>query len=242
MKYVNILHLYSKTLDLVGDFKNLDALCMRIRECGCDYAVSRVEFGEEISLEGIDFVYVGHGKCRNLSAVSEHIIQYREEFARAVEAGTVFLVTGSARLLFGQSFETQDGETHEALGLFDYTGKEFDGLTVRDELLHPVFLPEETVFGCVNRSENLYFKGENPTPLFTVERGYSDNERTGGTEGTLYRNFFGTWSLGPVLVRNPCLMREVLRRLLGEDYRDGDYSLEQEALDRVLREIRKSAR
>ena len=72
--------------------------------------------------------------------------------------------------------------------------------------------------------------------------GYSDNEKTGGAEGTLYKNFFGTWSLGPVLVRNPCLMREVLRRLLGEDSRECDYALEQEALDRVLREIRKSAR
>ncbi len=242
MKHVNILHLYSKTLDLTGDFKNLDALCMRIRECGCNYAVSYVEYGEKISLEGYDFIYIGHGKCRNLSAVSEHIIQYREEFTRAFEAGTVFLVTGSARLLFGKSFETLDGKTHDALGLFDYTGKEFDGLTVHDELLHPVFAPEETVFGCVNRSENLYFKGENPSPLFTVEMGYSDNEKTGGTEGTLCKNFFGTWSLGPMLVRNPVMMREILRRLLGEDYRDGDYSLEQEALDRVLHDIHESAK
>lgn len=242
MKNVNILHLYSKTLDLTGDFKNLDALCMRIRECGCKYAVSRVEYGEKIPLENYDFVYIGHGKCRNLSAVSEHIMSYREEFVRAVEGGTVFLVTGSARLLFGKSFETLDGKTHEALGIFNYTGKEFDGLTVHDELLHPVFAPEETVFGCVNRSENLYFEEENPSPLFTVEMGYSDNEKAGGVEGTLYKNFFGTWSLGPVLVRNPFLMQEVLRRLLREDYCEGDYSLEKEALDRVLHDVRESAR
>ncbi|HPR39899.1 MAG TPA: hypothetical protein PKY19_04530 [Oscillospiraceae bacterium] len=242
MKHVNILHLYSKTLDLIGDFKNLDALCMRIRECGCNYSVSCVEYGEKISLEGYNFIYIGHGKCRNLSAVSEHIIQYREEFVRAFEAGTIFLVTGSARLLFGKSFETLDGKTHEALGLFDYTGKEFDGLIVHDELLHPVFAPEETVFGCVNRSENLYFEGENPSPLFTVEMGYSDNEKIGGVEGTLCKNFFGTWSLGPVLIRNPVMMREILRRLLGEDYLEGDYSLEQEALDRVLLEVRESVK
>ena len=50
-------------------------------------------------------------------------------------------------------------------------------------------------------------------------------------------NLFATWALGPVLARNPVMLKEVLRLVLGEDYRETDFSLEQRAVDMILAEI-----
>ena len=59
----------------------------------------------------------------------------------------------------------------------------------------------------------------------------------GAEEGFRKGNLFATWVLGPVLARNPVMLKEVLRLVLGEDYRETDFSLEQRAVDMILAEI-----
>lgn len=99
----------------------------------------------------------------------------------------------------------------------------------------PVFDESVRCYGFVNRTSHL--TGENPYPLFKVLRGPGDGETPNGTEGTLYRNFFGTWQMGPVLVRNPALLREVLHRITGEDCSGLDLSLQERALEITLAEF-----
>ncbi len=236
MRTINILHLYKEAMDLYGDYKNIDVLVKRIQETGNDAVVTEKGMEDSLSFEGFDLVYLGHGKARNLAAVSKHFVPYEKEVKAAVEGGTVFFVTGNARELFGRSFTTAEGETLPGVGLFDYTAVEQNAVFVSDMLAHPTYNESETVYGFANRTA--YLAGENKYPLFKVEKGFGDGESPDGLEGTLYRNFFGTWAMGPALVRNPSLMRELLRRLLGEDYRECDYSLEQKALDLVIEEFK----
>ena len=91
-------------------------------------------------------------------------------------------------------------------------------------------------YGFANRTASLVYPAGNPSPLFRQVSGFGDGDREEGCEGTLYRNFFATWAMGPVLVRNPGLMRELLRRL-GLDPTACDFSLEERALELVLREF-----
>lgn len=119
MKNIRILHLYSNALDLYGDYKNLTVLCQRIAETGNTAEVTEVNLGEVIDPTGYDFVYIGHGKARNLAAVAPHFVRYGEAVRSAIEGGQVWLVTGNARELFGKSFTTPAGETLPGLGLFD---------------------------------------------------------------------------------------------------------------------------
>jgi len=53
----------------------------------------------------------------------------------------------------------------------------------------------------------------------------------------LYRNFFGTWQLGPLLVKNPEILKELLRRLVGEAFRDWNTTAEELALKLTLNEL-----
>lgn len=45
--------------------------------------------------------------------------------------------------------------------------------------------------------------------------------------------------MGPMLARNPSMLRELLHRLLGEDYRECDMRLEEKALALVTAEFDK---
>lgn len=237
MKNIKILHLYSKSLDLYGDYKNLTVLSQRIAEAGGSVEITTAELFEEISFDGFDMVYIGHGKVKNLAAAAEHFCTYGDAAKKAVEDGKLWLVTGNARELFGQSFTTPDGESHQGIGLFDYTGVETDRVFVSDMIGHPTFDKNATVYGFANRTA--YLEGENKYPLFEVIDGFGDGKEPDGKEGTLYKNFFGTWSMGPALARNPALMREILKRLMGEDYQEGNYTLEEKALELVLSEFKK---
>lgn len=237
MRTIQILHLYSMSQDLYGDYKNLHVLCQRIRETGNEVRVTTAELFEELNFDGFNMVYIGHGKARNLAAAADHFVPYGEKVKAAIEGGQLWLVTGNARELFGKSFTTPDGTVKPGIGLFDYTGVETGKVFVSDMMGHPAYDPDAAVYGFANRTA--YLEGENESPLFQVETGFGDGKEPDGKEGTLYRNFFATWSMGPVLVRNPSLMREVLKRLLGEDYRECDFTLEQKALDLVLQEFKK---
>lgn len=235
MKTIHILHLYAQALDLYGDYKNLIVLCNRIRETGNNAVVTTAELGDPIQPDNYDMVYIGHGKARNLAAIAPHFTQYTEAIIAAIESGQLWLVTGSARELFGKHFTTVDGRTIPGIGLFDYVGIETNKVFVSDMIGHPVYDNTATVYGFANRTA--YLEGDNTAPLFEVITGFGDGAQPDGKEGTLYNNFFATWSMGPVLIRNPSLMKELLTRLLGEEANACDFSLEQRALDLVVAEF-----
>ena len=237
MKHIRILHLYSNALDLYGDYKNLTVLQRRIAETGNTSDITEINLDEVIDPTGCDFVYIGHGKARNLAAVAPHFVQYGDTIRTAIEGGQVWFVTGNARELFGQRFTTPTGETLPGIGLFDYTGVETDKVFVSDMLARPAYDENARVYGFINRTA--YLVGENRYPLFTVLSGCGDGETPDGKEGTLYRNFFATWAMGPMLARNPSMLRELLHRLLGEDYRECDMRLEEKALALVTAEFDK---
>ena len=68
MKELKILHLYSDLLDLYGDYTNVTAVRRAAAQLGYESAVTEVQLGEPIDPAGYDFIYIGHGKARNLAA------------------------------------------------------------------------------------------------------------------------------------------------------------------------------
>ena len=152
MKHIRILHLYSNALDLYGDYKNLTVLQRRIAETGNTSDITEINLDEVIDPTGYDFVYIGHGKARNLAAVAPHFVQYGDTIRTAIEGGQVWFVTGNARELFGQRFTTPTGETMPGIGLFDYTGVETNKVFVSDMLAQPVYDENARIYGFINRT------------------------------------------------------------------------------------------
>ncbi len=229
MKKIRILNLYGEALDLNGDGKNVTAFEKRIREMGYEAETETLGVGDKIDFSGYDIVFLTHGKPHNVSAISSDFISYKEDVIDYVESGKVFVVTGSSNMLFGKRFSMLDGKTYEGIGLFDCEAEEFDSLYVSDAVLAPEFAPEEKMFGTYYRCESVKFNAPNETRLFNVLKADSGKGSVGEGEGCRYKNLFATWCLGPVLVRNPIMMKEILHCVLGEDYRETDFSLEEKA-------------
>jgi len=235
MRTIRTLHLYRDLLDLNGDGKNVTALRRRILESENDCRIDYMGLEDELDITEYDLIYIGHGKTKNLAAAAAHFTKYGEHIKEQIENGKTFFVTGNGRELFGKSFTDTCGSTLPGIGLFDYVGVEKNEVFVSDMIGHPIFDENEMIYVFGNRTA--YLEGENKHPLIKVVEGFGDNQKPDGFEGTLYKNFFGTWGVGPVLARNPALMREVLKRCLGDDYIEGDYSLEERALALVLEEF-----
>ena len=236
MKEYKILHLYSDTLDLYGDAFNVTCIQNHVLEMGLSCRVLTANLGEEFDPMAADLIYMGHGKARNLAAVAPHFLSKGDRVKEAVEAGKLFLITGDARLLFGRSFGTFDGREQAGIGLFDYTAVETGQVFTGDVVARAAFDPSLITYGFINRTS--YLVGKNQHPLFQVIQGPGDGDHPDSMEGTLYKNFFGTWQMGPILPRNPGLLREILRRLVGDDFRDYDDALERKALALTLKEFK----
>ncbi len=233
---IKILHLYAEAMDLYGDVKNLEVLCQRIKESGNEVEVTTCDIWDEMQLDGYDMVYMGHGKAKNLAAVQPHFLKNAEQIKAHIENGQLWFVTGNARELLGQTFTTVDNKALEGIGLFEYSGVEQNKVFVADLKGQTAFDEALACYGFANRTAYLKYPNGNQQPLFVQSKGFSDGEGEEGCEGTLYKNFFGTWAMGPVLVRNPGLMKEVLRRL-DIDPEACDFSLEEKALELVLAEF-----
>ncbi len=231
------MNLYGEALDLNGDGKNVTAFEKRIAEMGYEYETDTVEVGEEIDLSGYDIVFMTHGKPHNISAISEHFCQYKDNVLKYIEEGKTFVVTGSANMLLGKSFTDLSGKTYQGIGLFDCTVEEFDSLYVTDALLVPEFAPDKRVFGTYYRCQEVKYNTESKNPLFKVLKADAGKGSVSGTEGERYKNLFATWTLGPILCRNPLVMKEVLHCTLGEDYRETDFSLEEKAVKMIIDEL-----
>lgn len=235
MSTVNILWLYDDLLDLYGDSGNLMILTNRLEQLGVATKVTRLSLRDELDLNLYQMVYIGPGKAKNLAKAAGHLAPYAQLVCEAVAGGLPFLVTGNARLLFGREFTGFDGATYPGVGLFDYTGRETGNVFISDVVACPVFEPQTKGYGFINRTAHI--DGNNGDYLFDVLHGAGDSEAASGHEGNLIHNFFGTWQLGPILVKNPHLLRELLRRLAGDAYRETDDALEQKALELTLAEF-----
>ncbi|MBQ1238311.1 MAG: hypothetical protein IIX70_08535 [Oscillospiraceae bacterium] len=237
MRKVNILWMYDDLLDLYGDWGNLLAIEKGLDAMGIEHETHKKSIGDAVDFAAYDLVYMGPGKARNLEKAAEDLLTRKEEVLSAIESGKLFLVTGNSRLAFGRSFETYSGTTAEGLGLFSCTGTETGNVFISDVLAELAFEKGTESYGFINRTAHL--KGDCGEPLFLVKKGAGDGEgESADKEGSLYKNFFGTWQMGPVLVKNPSLLKELLRRLAGEDYKDFSCQAQELALRLTLVEMK----
>lgn len=230
-KTVNILWLYDELLDLYGDSGNILLLRRRIEGMGYECSVKTVGLGDEIDFSGVDMVYVGPGKHKNLKAAAEHIVKYKDELKAYIDNDGLVLATGSSQVLFGKEY---DGV--ECAGIFDYTAIETGNVNTDDIVAYMADKPNALCYGFVNRTSYLSDESSE-TPAFKIHESTYSKDFPANTEGRIKNNFYGTWMLGPVLVKNPDFAKMFLKKLLGEDFVEYDDALERKALKFTVEEF-----
>ncbi len=233
MNNVKILWLYRDIMDLYGDRGNILALKYQLDTLKVPYTIVDKNLGDDIDFNEYNLVYIGPGKDKNAVKAAEHLSKFKDNLRDAIENGVTFLVTGNAQILFGTRIEDVDSTVYPAAEIFGYSAKLTGEVFLNDYIARSIFNDTAETYGLINRTS--YLVNVTEPPLFSVDFSQKD---IGSTEGVLYKNFFGTWALGPLLAKNPHILLEILNRILDVKIIGIDDGLQNIALQRTLGELK----
>ena len=218
MKKINILHLYYDIANLSGDTGNIYAIKKAFDEQKVKYNVDYLTLGDKIDFKKYDLVYIGHMDYQVQELVRDDILQYKKQLLSRIEDGMTVIATGNSYELFGKAINGK-----KALNLFNFEATKVKEIISDEELQNEERLVSEAIcrmknfeypiVGFYNHGNEIKSK-ENY--LFDVEKGFGGTSRI-HTEGVHKYHFYGTYLLGPLLVRNPYLLDDIISKILKDN-------------------------
>lgn len=202
--------IYPEVCCLFGDKANMRYLRLCLKNA--DIFDTPIKEMPRFLKETPDMVYFGSCSESNQRLLLERLKNHKNRICELIESGTVFLMTGNTFEIMGRYIENYDGTKTEALGIFDY----YSVQTI-PKRLNSLMLGRFNGFdvvGYTSRFSNTY----NITPkmkFLSVTKGFGSHIED-NFEGVHYKNFFGTYLLGPILIENP-YFTEYLLKTLGEE-------------------------
>lgn len=197
--------LYPELCNLYGDQANITYLA----KCVPDATIYRTHNREtpRFATEHVDLIYLGAMTESKQELALSRLLPHREKLWELIEGGTFVLATNNAVELFSK--DILDGErTIPALGYFNYSAKR-DLLNRHNSMFLGTF---EGIKIVGNKSQYSFSYGQAEHPFIQVTGGCGMN-RNSAVEGIHYKNFFGTYLLGPFLVLNPLFTQYLLRQM-----------------------------
>lgn len=208
MKFT-IAYLYYDLLNLYGENGNVKILKKQLENQGINVTIKFLSLNDELNFSSYDLVYIGAGTERNQKLALNHLLNYKEDVKKAIENNKFFLITGNAIELFGEYIIDKNNKKYNALNIFNFYAKE-ENFRLIDEAIFKFKDTENYVIGFQNQSSvirNLH------DPVFEVIKGIGSNNKD-MVEGIKYKNFFGTYLIGPLLARNPHILKDLIQNLI----------------------------
>ena len=204
MKTIKIAHLYYDLMNYYGEQGNVVALKTAIEYAGFKVNVKTLSVDDEIDFEKYDIFYMGMGTKRNQEIVRKDILKYKDKIENVIDK-KMFIMTGNSYELFGKKIDDK-----KCLGIFNFSSKTTDRIV--GEQIFKSDIIKETIIGFQNRFSSNNIKDDY---LFEVIKG-TGNDLESKVEGIHKNNFFGTYLLGPILIRNP-YFKDALLKYIGID-------------------------
>lgn len=228
-----LLHLYDDAMNLYGEYANVSLLARYLTDLGHSVRVETLSLYEKKDISGYDFYYMGAGTERRQKLVLPQLLQYRETLLEAKRRGAVLLFTGNAFELLGRAVTDAEGKRYDCLGFAGFESNETKRRITGDVIAR---IGDDRVVGFMNKCGHTTGVKQ---PLFHVEFGFG-NEAQCGDEGWRDGNCFGTHLTGPLLVKNPSMLRRVAKALLGDAFADTvQYPYMQHGYEMTLSELTK---
>ncbi len=216
-------YFYHDLLNLYGDSGNIKALDWHLREQGIETTIDYLSLEDPKDIESYDFIYMGSGIERYLVLALKDAMKYKAGFKAAIENGVYILATGNSFEIFGSEIR-MPSRSYPGLGLLSFA-TEYKTRTVHDLILpyrdHPLVGFENHSGSTVDNEE---------TPFLSTES---------RTEGVVKNHFTGTYTIGPLLVRNPYICESLVHDLILQKdpkfhFRKADYTVERKAYSASL--------
>jgi len=219
---INILYLYPDLMNLYGEIGNIKALKHAIEQQKIKAIIHTKSIEDDISFYDYDIIYIGSGTEKNRDIILEHLKTFKEIIQKSIEDKKFFLATGNAYPLFGKTIFDEHHKIKEALNIFEYK-----------ETSTPKRIVQEDILPFANLKNKIYgFQNHESTIIQEKQTLY-------GNEGFHYKNFYGTFLIGPLLIRNPEFLKYITKRLIIQKYPDfkfkkWDFQLEKKAYEEYI--------
>ena len=198
MKEIKLLHLYYDLTNMFGENGNIVALIKSLEDQKIKVIVDFKTINDYIDINIYDFIYIGTSNNEDYELVKKDLAKYHDDLVKYIYNKKFILATGNAINLFGE------------LNILNYKSKNIDFRIVGDQI-YETKLFKRKIIGFQNRDKVIYDINENN--LFTVING-TGYEPNINIEGIIKNNFYGTYLLGPLLVRNPYILDYLVKKLL----------------------------
>jgi len=205
---------YPELLGTYGDRGNAVVLVERCRRRGIDAELAEVTAGDPIPAD-LDIYLFGGGEDDAQVMAAAGMRESRAAIDAARAAGAVVFAVCAGFQLLGTTYEANDGEILDGLGLVDLATRAGDGRCIGECVVVPeaaTGLPMLTGFENHGGRTTL---GPGVAPLGRVTTGYGNG--VAASDGVLAERILGTYLHGPVLPRNPALADHLLAWILGRD-------------------------
>lgn len=195
---LKILHLYYDIMNMYGENANVRALLKSLDRQQVKYKVDFKSLEDKIDILKYDFIYIGTGLDESYFLVLNNLKKYQKELQEYINTNKFILATGNSLNLFSD------------LNILNFKIKQVDFRIVGEQTFNTKF-DNKLIIGFQNRDTVIEEANENN--LFNVLKGtgYDPNSKK---EGIKKNNFYGTYLLGPLLIRNPYFLEYLTKELL----------------------------
>ena len=208
MNTLRICHLYGNLLNTYGDNGNLLMLQYYAKQKGYQVQTTLVSLDDPFNADDYDIVFLGGGQDYEQKIISRDISRHKAELTRFIENDGVLLSICGGFQFLGQYYVGADGEKIDCLGIFPhYTERQINSRFIGDIEIYDE-VAGQTYYGFENHNGVTHL-GEGQQPLGRVVSGNGNNGQD-KTEGMQYKNTFGSYFHGPLLVRNESLAQHLV--------------------------------
>ena len=180
---MKIAYLDYDFLNLYGESGNIKIISNILKYNKIKHEILYLSLDDKLDFSSYDLVYIGSGTEENLKVALSHLKKYQNDIKKYIENDKFMLVTGNGLDMFGKKMEDLDG-----LNIFDYQ------VNRGQRKINEIYIDGTTkdkILGFINNNSHL------------------DKEALNFKQN----NFYGTYILGPVLVRNPNLVKRFMDNL-----------------------------
>lgn len=217
---IKIAHLYYDLMNLYGENGNIRALKREFERQNVKTEVYFLTVDDNIDFNEYDIFYIGMGSENSQLIVLNDLKKRKQEIIDVINDGKYFFLTGNSYELFGKYIIDFDNNKIECLDIFSYYTKiiNFSNLEnaskfrIVGEIIAESGLIDKKIIGFQNRSGTIY---DNDSPLLTLIKG-TGNKPKDNNEGYIYKNFYATYTIGPLFIRNPYLTKYFIKRIIKE--------------------------
>jgi len=187
---MKIAYLYYDFLNLYGESGNIKIIENILKYNKIKYEILYLSLEDKLNFDEYDLVYIASGTEDNQKIALKHLMKYKKDIKKYIEDNKFMLVTGNSVDMFGKKINDID-----ALDIFDYE------VTQSKRKMEEVYINgnviKSKILGFINNNS---YVNKIKYPLFE-------------NEGIKYNNFYATYILGPILVRNPEFLKYFMNNL-----------------------------